>query len=568
MHENKNKIKEQNYKEAQTINKMVDSILKCPSKKEFMKKINPGRYTSPIVKSNLICNLNKLTKYKEKKKMDPFNDLKRHIMDDHLSIAEMSRISEIPSYKIRRLLSVNKKKVDESQYKRKLATRDKQFISDFFRSDYISFDLPDARYARKKYMRMSLSDAYEEFKNCNPPRFVGFSTFCKYRPEDVKTLDHTPVHTCCCELCENFRKITQNMIRAGFKGVKKNIRRAVEGSLCKMSTFPNGTKNEKYNQLPKKECSFRKCSECGIDKERQRITDLNQKMLKKDTLVDHERWIHPKTLLKEGKFGVINSKYNAANKGKEKVKSLMHYKTKVKPQELLDMYLKDLEKMGEHIFFQIWQLYMFLLCKVNLQDNQIIIVQDFARNFLLDCQNEPQSLHWDHDQVTLMPSVVYYNCPKKECDGLVTEEVIHITPDLKHDPHAVKYFTATTLAHVTSRGVNFNEVIEWTDQCPTHYKSKTVFYNMSKSKIKHTHHYFASRHGKNPADGTTGRTKTSYKGAKKSGEVFQSAKELYDYGQNNMLTGKGKTINGKCNHKRMCFKYVEEINREKMTHRI
>ena len=101
---------------------MVDSILKCPSKKEFMKKINPGRYTPPIVKSTLMCNLNKLTKnkltkYKEKKKMDPFNDLKRHIMDEHLSIAEMSRISEIPSYKIRRLLSFNKKKVDEPNTK-------------------------------------------------------------------------------------------------------------------------------------------------------------------------------------------------------------------------------------------------------------------------------------------------------------------------------------------------------------------------------------------------------------------------------------------------------------------
>ena len=146
----------------------------------------------------------------------------------------MSRISEIPSNEIRRLLSVDKKKVDESKYKRKLATRDKQFISDFFRSDYISFDLPDARYARKKYIRMSFSDAYEEFKSCNPPRIVGFSAFCKYRPENVKTLDHTPVRTCCCDLCENFRKITQNVIRAGFKGVKKNIRRAVGGSLCKM----------------------------------------------------------------------------------------------------------------------------------------------------------------------------------------------------------------------------------------------------------------------------------------------------------------------------------------------
>ena len=123
-------------------------------------------------------------------------------------------------------------------------------------------------------------------------------------------------------------------------------------------------------------------------------------------------------------------------------------------------------------------------------------MQDFARNFLLDCQNEPQSLHWDHDQVTLMPSVAYYNCPEKECDGLVTEEVMHITPDLKHDPPAVQCFTAATLAHVTSQGVNFNEVIEWTDQCPTQYKSKAVFYNMAKSEIKHTHHYFVARHVK------------------------------------------------------------------------
>ena len=49
--------------------------------------------------------------------------------------------------------------------------------------------------------------------------------------------------------------------------------------------------------------------------------------------------------------------------------------------------------------------------------------------------------------------------------------------------------------------------------------------------------------------------------------VVRYFKVLYDYGQNNKLTGKGKTINGKCNHKRMCFKYVEEIE-TKRTHRI
>ena len=68
VHENKNKIKEQNYKEAQNINQMVDSILKSPSKKEFMKKINPGRYTSPIVKFNFDLQLEQTNKVQRKEK--------------------------------------------------------------------------------------------------------------------------------------------------------------------------------------------------------------------------------------------------------------------------------------------------------------------------------------------------------------------------------------------------------------------------------------------------------------------------------------------------------------------
>ena len=42
-----------------------------------------------------------------------------------------------------------------------------------------------------------------------------------------------------------------------------------------------------------------------------------------------------------------------------------------------------------------------MLNKANLQLNEIILVQDFARNFVLDFQDEPKDLYWDRDQVTV-----------------------------------------------------------------------------------------------------------------------------------------------------------------------
>ena len=71
-------------------------------------------------------------------------------------------------------------------------------------------------------------------------------------------------------------------------------------------------------------------------------------------------------------------------------------------------------------------------------------------------QNEPQGLHWLHQQVTVHPSVAMYTCRQPGCKKLVMHEVVHITDDLKHDAHIeriselelLKYYGKTILQYV------------------------------------------------------------------------------------------------------------------------
>ena len=63
-----------------------------------------------------------------------------------------------------------------------------------------------------------------------------------------------------------------------------------------------------------------------------------------------------------------------------------------------------------------------------------------------------------------------------------------------------------SVEHLKSKGV-VDEIIEFTSHAAAQYKSKTVFYKMSKYDIPVTKHYIAVRHGKGPADRAGGNFK-------------------------------------------------------------
>ena len=100
--------------------------------------------------------------------------------------------------------------------------------------------------------------------------------------------------------------------------------------------------------------------------------------------------------------------------------------------------------------------------KSNIQSGEVVMVQDFAQNYLCNLQNEPQAIYWLHKQATLHLTVVHYKCPVDDCHT-VTHEVVQISNDLKHDAHLVEKFHHTTMKVLKDHYGQVHKIIKFTD---------------------------------------------------------------------------------------------------------
>ena len=137
-------------------------------------------------------------------------------------------------------------------------------------------------------------------------------------------------------------------------------------------------------------------------------------------------------------------------------------------EDIFKEYLKQLKSISVHQFRKVWQLKNFDMSLQNLQKGQLLLVHDFSQNLLLIIQEEVSAVHWDHEQATIHPTVVYYI---GVCGELIKEEIIHITGDRKHDHNAVSEFQKKTIEYLKAKGVEMTEIIEWSGHCSNQYKS-------------------------------------------------------------------------------------------------
>ena len=178
-----------------------------------------------------------------------------------------------------------------------------------------------------------------------------------------------------------------------------------------------------------------------------------------------------------------------------------------------------------------WNYCQYKKAKQNLVEGQVLIVDDFVQNYLCGHQNEPQGLHWLHQQVTVHPSVAMYTCKQPGCKKLAMHEVVHITDDLKHDAHIVKNFRARTVEVLRKNNVAVSKIIQFTDQTPSQYKNKTAFCYLAESIVPMQCHFFGVQHGKGPCDACTGRVKQGIITlVKNETEVVNSALAFYQAG--------------------------------------
>ena len=153
-------------------------------------------------------------------------------------------------------------------------------------------------------------------------------------------------------------------------------------------------------------------------------------------------------------------------------------------------------------------------------------MHDFAQNYLCKHQREIQGLHWHHDQVTIIHTVVHYICAT--CKGMVTHEIVHVSDDMRHDAHLVKVFTERSEKVLKQNKVLIHKIIKFMDQAPSQYKNKTAFKYLSKRTTPVLKNFFGVHHGKSACNACTGRVKQGVtRLVQTEVEVVNSAKSFY-----------------------------------------
>ena len=384
-------------------------------------------------------------------------------------------------------------------------------IVKYFLDDRVSKASPGLRGITKRdgvcrFMYTTVKIAYINFTNEHPDCKVGYSTFHKLKPKNVKTRAKTPFVSSLCPYCHN---ISLKCSKIGSSNVKNEY-----------DLFDYLTCKPADGQLTNAACFKRKCEKCCNWEDK--LDALLSTVPRKDT--DVFIW-----------YSWEIKHYERPNGKKGTCRELVYHEKTFKV--FRDEFLRDITKpllrctFPEHFFAKKYQKEMFHQSKLSLKIGQCIMVQDFAKNRDIVFQDEIKSNYWVKKQVTLHPSVLFYKLTdeQEEPNKLV---ITHLSDIKNHDAHMVHFITKECISILQDKHpeINWDKFIVWSDGCASQYKGKNAFYYLDKYSINLERNYFASEHGKGPADAETGQLSMQLLSAIKSKEVhIDSAVSMQDF---------------------------------------
>ena len=209
-----------------------------------------------------------LRKYKHKKDAQKLSDTVNKMKNKYKSLQSACRQTSMQWSQFHNYTRLNKRKIEKRKYIHKLEKADIDTIGQFFQSDDTTFPLPDKKYTGKCFMKKSLRTSCKMYNLlAKTTRKVCESTFHKYKPKFVKLQGKIPFRQSCCEVCQNFEFLMTSASKY-LRGVPNKIDSCIDSSMCQYSTY-----------FLKITCALRDCEQCGVDKLKVKLLDLNQNVL-------------------------------------------------------------------------------------------------------------------------------------------------------------------------------------------------------------------------------------------------------------------------------------------------
>lgn len=352
------------------------------------------------------------------------------------------------------------------------------------RKDFKTVRDPDTGVKSKKQKRtmvMTIREAFAYFKDINPEINIGRSSFFNLRPTEVLPIADTPHNVCVCMHHTNYINLLEALNKC--LPLPKNYKKVMEMISC---------------DITNEACMSGSCDQCpkgfwnSFD-----TTDLERKEIS---------W----------------NKWSFINNRPEFIKN-----TTVCNKALTE--LKNMtDKFRLHCYIKQVQSDHFEETKNNLQKNEAVIQIDFAENYALTHQDEIQSAHWSHKQVTIFTCCIWFDDEMKS--------VAIISNDTSHTKQAVWTFLKNIIDYVQTIRCNTIEILNiFSDNCAAQFKNKytlsSLFELKKRGKAKQLQwHFFAASHGKGAVDGIGGAIKRlAWMGVKSRQVIMNSAFDFYTF---------------------------------------
>ena len=138
-----------------------------------------------------------------------------------------------------------------------------------------------------------------------------------------------------------------------------------------------------------------------------------------------------------------------------------------------------------------------MIQKENLDSDTCIIMIDFAENYQYVLEDEIQSFHWNNNQCSIQPAVIYY---KNVLNVLQEKSFGFISEDLKHDTAFVYEVKSKVCECIWGNYLHITKVKHFSDGCAAQYNnyknSLNLCHHCSHSGLEVDWDFFATNHGK------------------------------------------------------------------------
>ncbi len=284
----------------------------------------------------------------------------------------------------------------------------KELVAAYWMSEEVSRCLPLKKRVKKGkpmyLLEMTYMRAFTSFKAMNPNIKIGYVTFIKLKPTNVRHMKSAERIVCVCIKCENAALKLQalNRMMIQIPCISVNLRIPTLQAMSDLTLCG-------YTDQPKKECIDRCCSKCGTFNVREWYKPLTSAETVANFKGRYDSWEYKKEkrMCKSG----------------EKVINVMGRQTNACTlTALVNLVVYDLESLGSHLFRAAWQQRQFAGFKTNIPPQSAVVVMDFAENYACSMQDEVQSYHWCQQQATVHPVMAYINASTTE-RGIVTHRV-------------------------------------------------------------------------------------------------------------------------------------------------